>query len=202
MPLPGRVRFTPGALVVFEGLDRSGKSTQLQRLRELSWDEPRPVFSHMPSGLTTLTGEIYRLTEHEPISSPLARQLLHLACHAENMAALTAARRDSGVLLDRWWWSTIAYGWYGGHLAAAGVDESAFLALIDAVWASHAADLVFLFTTPYEHDRLNRDAVRNGYTTLAARHPDITIEVPAGDLSSTTEFLVDRLAERDLLVET
>jgi len=155
----------------------------------------------MPSGLTTLTNEIYRLTEKEPISSPLARQLLHLACHAENMAALVDARRDAGVVLDRWWWSTVAYGWYGRNLKTEGVGEAAFLGMIDSVWSRQLADVVLLFLTPHEHDALNRDAVREGYAHLAAQHAEITIEVPPGDRQSTTDFLVARLAERGLLLQ-
>jgi thymidylate kinase len=106
------MRMRPGSVVVFEGLDRTGKSTQLERLSGLSWKPPGPVFAHMPSGLTSLTSSIYTVTEHEDISSPLARQLLHLACHAENMHALVAGSSQGGLVLDRWWWSTMAYGWY------------------------------------------------------------------------------------------
>lgn len=36
--------------------------------------------------------------------------------HAENIDALAQARRSSGVLLDRRWWSTVAYGWFAGSL--------------------------------------------------------------------------------------
>jgi dTMP kinase len=201
MPSSRRLRLTPGTLVIFEGLDRSGKSTQAQRLQELPWAEPQPVFSHMPSGLTNLTHEIYRLTENEPITSALARQLLHLACHAENVTAFQAARRSTGLVLDRWWWSTVAYGWHGADLAADGVDESAFFTLIDSVWSGLPADLVFLFTTPFERDALNRDAVRRGYAELASRHTEITIEVPVGSPGATTDFLIRQLADRGLLAK-
>jgi dTMP kinase len=115
------LRLRPGALVVLEGLDRTGKSTQRNRLAELTWANPTPVFTHMPSGLTSLTADIYHLTEKAVIQSAWARQLLHLACHAENMPAIADARNHGGVVLDRWWWSTVAYGWYAGQLATAGV---------------------------------------------------------------------------------
>jgi dTMP kinase len=197
----GPLQLASGALVIFEGLDRSGKSTQVQRLQEVPWGEPRPVFSHMPSGLTALTHKIYRLTENEPISSDLARQLLHLACHAENASALQETLRTSGLILDRWWWSTVAYGWYGADLAAHGVDESAFFTLINSVWSRLPADLVFLFMTPFERDALNRDAVRRGYAELAARHAEMTIEVPASTPAATTDFLIDQLTTRGLLAE-
>ena len=118
-----RLSLRSGSLVVFEGLDRSGKFTQLSALTQLSWAELAPVFTHMPSGLTDLTKGVYRLTEDTPINSPLAWQLLHLACHAENIDAVSQARDSGGVVLDRWWWSTVAYGWHGAGLANGDVDE-------------------------------------------------------------------------------
>ncbi|MBT2234420.1 hypothetical protein [Nonomuraea sp. NEAU-A123] len=188
-----KLRFRPSSLVVLEGLDRSGKSTQRQRLSTLDWAVPAPLFTHMPSGLTRVTTSIYSLTEGIQIKSSLARQLLHLACHAENIAAIAEARHEQGVVLDRWWWSTVAYGWYGCDLASLGVDESAFFGMINAIWASQPADLVFLFTSPFERDELNRDQVRRGYETLARQHASMTLEVPPADEATTTAFLVEQL---------
>lgn len=99
------MRMRPGSLVVLEGLDRTGKTTQRDALTALPWDPPVPLITHMPSGLTSLTEAIYRTTEKHKINSPLARQLLHLTCHAENLPALRTAREQRGVILDRWWWS-------------------------------------------------------------------------------------------------
>jgi thymidylate kinase len=187
-----------GSLIVLEGLDRSGKSTQRSRLAGLNWSEPKPVFTHMPSGLSALTREIYALTETEQITSPLARQLLHLACHAENMNALTVARRR-GLVLDRWWWSTVAYGWYAGRLADAGVSTDIFFGLIDMVWHKQPADVVFLFMTPFEKDELNRNEVQHGYESLADRYSDITISVPVTTPEETNDFLCTELRARRLL---
>lgn len=193
------VRLRPGTLVVLEGLDRTGKSTQVTRLQGLRWADPAPEFTHMPSGLTELTRAVYALTEGMTIASPLARQLLHLACHAENLGPLQQIRRERAVVLDRWWWSTVAYGWHAGHLAEHGVDHALFHGLIDTVWAGHDADAVFLFTTPHEHDDHNRRDVREAYDLLAAEHPAQTIRVPAADPGSTTEFILAALRQRSLL---
>lgn len=176
-PNPGGGNFTamslhlrPGSLIVFEGLDRSGKSTQIKRLSAPDWAAPGPRFTHMPSGMTDLTSSIYSLTENSPISSSLARQLLDIACHAENTGPITDARAQHGLFLDRWWWSTVAYGWFGAGLARSGLSESVFFGLIESVWAANQADVVFLFMTPHQNDSLNRDEVRSGYTALAAEH--------------------------------
>ena len=143
-------------------------------MSSLDWEAPGPSFTHMPSGMTELTKSIYSLTEHQRIRSPLARQLLHLACHAENISSIMDARAQRGLFLDRWWWSTVAYGWYAGHLAQAGLPESAFFGLIGSIWSSQSADVLFLFLTPFESDDLNREEVRAGYEALAAENQSAT----------------------------
>lgn len=153
----------------------------------------------MPSGMTDLTRDIYSLTENRHISSSLARQLLHIACHAENIGPLAAARVRQGLFLDRWWWSTVAYGWHGAGLAGTGPTKAVFFGLIESVWADHPADVVFLFMTPHEQDKLNRDAVRGGYSALAADHEAITIAVPLASPEETTQFILSSLRRRSLL---
>jgi len=112
----GWLRLSPGKVVVFEGLDKAGKSTQLELLKARV-EAGSASFAHMPSGYTAFSRSLYQVLEHEPPSSGLARQLAHLACHHENMRMLTDTVRSRALVLDRWWWSTVAYGWYGGHRA-------------------------------------------------------------------------------------
>jgi thymidylate kinase len=154
----------------------------------------------MPSGMTELTKSIYSLTEQQRIRSPLARQLLHLACHAENISSIMDARAQRGLFLDRWWWSTVAYGWYAGHLAQAGLAESAFFGLIESIWSSQSADALFLFLTPFESDDLNREEVRAGYEVLAAENKSATVVVPAGGPEETTAFILSELRSRELVI--
>ncbi|GGN37610.1 hypothetical protein GCM10010109_63720 [Actinoplanes campanulatus] len=115
----------PGSVIVFEGLDRAGKSTQLDMLTQVV--EPASAdLVHMPSGSTPFTRGVYSLLEHEGPVSGLARQLAHLACHAETHDTLVAAAEVKALVLDRWWWSTVAYGWYGGAVQRAGLSEADF----------------------------------------------------------------------------
>jgi dTMP kinase len=188
------------SLIVLEGLDRSGKSTQQTRLADLDWAQPKPSFAHMPSGFTALTKGIYRLTESGEITSPLARQLLHLACHAENMPALTAAL-TRGLVLDRWWWSTVAYGWYAGGLDAIGMSADVFFGMIETVWQRQHADIIFLFMNPFENDELNRSDVRRGYESLADQYSDVVVRVPPTTPEDTTKFLCAELRVRGLLAD-
>lgn len=103
-------------------------------------------------------------------------------------------------MLDRWWWSTVAYGWYAGQLAGTGLTEAVFRDVIDSVWAGQPADLVFLFTTPFQHDDLNRDAVARGYADLAAQHATVAVMVPKADIDVTTAFLLRTMRDRGLLI--
>jgi dTMP kinase len=192
------MQLRPGALIVLEGLDKTGKTTQRDRLASLPWADPAPIVTHMPSGLTPVTEAIYQLTEQHSISSPLARQLLHLACHAENVPQLLRAHSVQGVFIDRWWWSTVAYGWFGAGLRSE-LDEATFLAVISMIWSGLPADLVFLFLAPHGHDVLNEPAVTQGYRWLASRYHQIAIEVPHADPDATTAFLLRQMRERALV---
>jgi hypothetical protein len=78
-------------------------------------------------------------------------------------------------------------------------NESVFFGLIESVWSAQQADVIFLFMTPHESDRLNRDEVRSGYAALAAEHKDITITVPPASPEETTDFILASLRARELL---
>lgn len=190
--------------MVFEGLDKAGKSTQVDALSDLAWDSPIPLSTHMPSGFTRFTKSVYaltekaRVTEGAQIKSPLALQLLHLACHAENQKAIAHAREQRGVFLDRWWWSTVAYGWYGAGLRDQ-VAEDVFFGMIDAVWGRVEPDLIFLFLEPFATDKLNNDDVTAGYLHLRSSSPDSTVIVPAADVSETTDWLLAQMVSRGLV---
>jgi dTMP kinase len=188
----GTLRLCPGKVIVFEGLDKAGKSTQLELLK-IRFGTEHASFTHMPSGHTAFSQSLYRVLEHEPPSSGLARQLAHLACHHENMPDLVHAAKSRALVLDRWWWSTMAYGWYGGGVELAGITETAFRELIRKIWAPITASKVFLFLTPYEEDPNNIDGVALGYRNLAAQQPDITVIVPATSTADTHEYITSEL---------
>jgi len=195
------MRLLPGSLVVFEGLDKAGKSTQVDALSGLAWDSPTPLSTHMPSGLVDLTKSVYQLMEEEDtvIHSPLARQLLHLACHSENREAISNARKHRGVFLDRWWWSTVAYGWYGDDLRDV-VDEDVFFGMIGAVWGGMDPNVIFLFLEPHEEDALNRDEVAAGYSHLQSTSTDNVVIVPIAGPDETTDWILSFMVSQGLVV--
>jgi len=191
------LKLEPGSCVVFEGLDSTGKSTQLALLRDIV-EPTSTVFAHMPSGFSHFTERVYEALEHDAPSSGLAQQLAHLACHAESMGALTEALRSRALVLDRFWWSTLAYGWYGGSVRDAGVDERTFSALVDAVWSPVTPSLIFAFLEPHNDDYHNREAIADAYRHFVARQPDVAVLVPRQDARATHARIVDTLIERGL----
>lgn len=189
----------PGTLIVLEGLDRTGKSTQSDALRRVL-DPTTTKHVHMPSGVTLFTKDIYDLLESAERSpnNGVAKQLAHLACHAETIPHIQHLLTTGSVILDRWWWSTFAYGWFTGEIPTAGITETAFRNLVDSIWSPVTASVVFLFDKPYQEDSNNADPVLNGYQQLAANFAN-TVRVPQGDPSEITRLLLSELHRRDLI---
>ena len=104
------------------------------------------------------------------------------------------------VVLDRWWWSTFAYGWSTGDLPRAGITEEAFWNFVDSVWAPVTASVVFLFDKPYRVDENNAEAIVNGYHELAGQALDV-VHVPQDDPDQVTRVIVEELRRRRLVSE-
>lgn len=189
-----------GTLLVLEGLDKTGKSTQSQALRQVL-DPSTTCHVHMPSGLSVFTDETYSMLE-SPLRAPasgVAKQLAHLACHAESVPRIQELLTDHAVVLDRWWWSTLAYGWYSGDFPASGITELAFRNLIDSIWSPLTASAVFLFDKPYQRDANNSDPILEGYHEIANANPTLTVHVPQGEPDAVTDVILVALHDRDLL---
>lgn len=189
----------PGVSVVFEGLDRTGKSTQLDLLKAALAPES-VVFAHMPSGFVPFTQRVYEAleAEDEKPSSGLAQQLAHLACHAESIGQLVEVTKSKALVLDRWWWSTLAYGWYGGSVEQSGLSEQSFRELIQTIWAPIVPSVVFVFLKPHQADSNNAAGVEAGYRAIMGEHADLTVAVPPRDPDETHRFIVDELVRRDV----
>ena len=79
------------------------------------------------------------------------------------------------------------------------MDEAVFTGLIDSIWSHLKADVVYLFTSPYERDSHNREQVREAYEHLATENRALTVAVPRAETQETTEFILNSLQERGLL---
>lgn len=163
----------PAQLIVFEGLDAAGKTTQAQFF-EGGQDI---LVSHQPSGAPGIGKQIYQLTEGVIGLNPTARQFLHLACHAQHWQdeLLPALNAGKTVVLDRFWWSTVAYGYFDGKVANGRMDPQEFIDLVRLPMPPHLVpDILFYFNKPYAEDRHNTERLVRGYEWLASylSHPN------------------------------
>jgi thymidylate kinase len=193
------VALRTGTVVVFEGLDKAGKSTQLDLLRE-AIDPVTTTFAHMPSGFGEFTRRLYRLLETTAPTSVLARQLAHLACHADSIDDIVAAEERGAVVLDRWWWSALAYGLYANP-DTLGISKATFRELVEQVWKRVEAHVVFLFLTAHSADENNAPGVKEGYEAIVAESdPDRVVLVPVMSEKDTHVFVIAELVRRGLVV--
>lgn len=190
----------PGTLVVLEGLDKTGKTTQAKAL-ERALDSASTEHVQMPRGFTCFTDELYTMLESDlrKPTSGVAKQLAHLACHAESVPRVVEILRERAVLLDRWWWSTVAYGWYSGEVRNAGVTHDVFMGLIRSIWGGLSPSVIFMFDQPFEADSNNSNPIYEGYQALAREHEGVTVRVPIDTPETVTAFILDELASRDML---
>lgn len=117
---------TRGRLVVFEGPEGAGKSTQIARLAErLRAGGVEPVVTREPGG--TPMGDRVRevLLDPDLRVDPLAEFLLYAAGRAQHVGEVIAPALDAGrvVLSDRYAAASVAYQGYGRGLDLAFVVD-------------------------------------------------------------------------------
>ena len=137
-----------GLFITFEGGDGTGKSTQIQRVRQ--WFEERGqqvVVTREPGG-TELGTTLRQLVQNGPEDvDPRTEALLYAADRAYHVATLIrpALERGEIVLADRYIDSSLAYQ---GAARSLGVDEIRSLSM----WATESLlpDLTLLIDVPPE----------------------------------------------------
>ena len=137
-----------GALIVFEGGEGSGKSTQLRLLsRDLEQRSVPHVCLREPGG-TPLGTEVRRLLlDNTSDIVPRAEALLFMASRAQlvEREILPALDRGALVLLDRFFLSTYAY-----QIAGHALPEEEVRAANRFATGGLSPDLTLLFTFPVE----------------------------------------------------
>jgi len=179
--------------ITFEGIEGSGKSTQIPLLAQKLRDLHHPVIVTREPGGCPLADRIRRLLlcpDQEPMA-PEAELMLYMAARAQHMreVILPALVKNIIVLCDRFSDATTAY-----QGIARGLD-TAFIENINCfVTSGRRPDLTLLFDLPAEEglrrsrrrnqdcgietDRLERESldfhrrVREGYLRLAAGDPE------------------------------
>ena len=183
-----------GPFITFEGIEGSGKSTQIALLAKyLTAQGMRTALTREPGG--TVIGDQVRKILLDPANSmldPTAELLLYAASRAQHLRELILPRLAEGttVLCDRFSDATLAYQGYGR-----GLDQEMIRALDRIVTAGMLPDLTILFDIDpvvgvarargrndsrgleaearFENEELAfHDRVRRGYLALAAQEPD------------------------------
>ena len=109
-----------GAFISFEGIDGSGKTTQLDRLRESLTRQGHSVVVAQEPGGTRVGLEIRKLLLNAANTDlqPVPELLLYFASRAQNIQEVIRPALEAGqvVLADRFTDATAAYQGYGREL--------------------------------------------------------------------------------------
>ena len=174
-----------GVLITFEGVEGSGKSTQMARLqRSLTRQGYRVERTAEPDG-TPLGLAVRRLFEQPSIHpTPLSEVFLFMVARQQNVTEKIVPwlRRGRIVLCDRYTDATLAYQGYGR-----GVSPDLIRELNLRATGGVLPDLTLLFDLPPEagfkrirgrrHDRFEREKlafhrrVRRGYRDILRAEP-------------------------------
>jgi dTMP kinase len=201
-----RTAATIGRLIVFEGGEGSGKTTQLRHTQQWlytsGWLPQLQAKGYLSTLLTTrepggtdLGRQIRRLLL-EPTPEPMhprTELLLYAADRAQHVeqCLYPALRQGALILCDRYIDSTVTYQGYGR-----GLDLSLIATLNQIASAGLQPDLTIWLDLDVatglaraqargQHDRIEQDelvfheAVRRGFQALAAEHPDRIVRVDA-----------------------
>jgi dTMP kinase len=197
-----------GTFITFEGIEGSGKSTQIALLANyLTARGVRHVLTREPGG--TLIGDQVRkilLDSANRSLDPAAELLLYAASRAQHLQEVIMPALVGGVnvLCDRFSDATLAYQGYGR-----GLDIEMILALDRIVTAGMRPDLTLLFDIEaasgiarargrnnsrgleaearFENEELAfHERVRQGYLALVAQEPD---RIRVVDASSSVEAI-------------
>ncbi len=192
VPSPGCL---PGCLIVFEGMDGSGKSTQARRLKARLETLSHPaVLTKEPGG--TPAGARLREILLDP-ALPLAPEAELFLFEADRVMHVTTLllpelRAGRTVLSDRLSFATVAYQSFGG-----GLSRELVATLNEVALGGVVPDLTFLLDLPVSEmarrlrergdgptrfELLGRDyfeRVREGYLELARIHRARTVVLDA-----------------------
>ena len=174
--------------ITFEGIDKSGKSTQAQRLADALRERGRSVVLTLQPGGTELGKAIRHLVldrDYEVEVAPTAEVLLFAADRAQHVAEVIRPALQAGkvVVCDRFVDSTLAYQGYGR-----GMDLDQLTAVMHVATGGLQPDATVLVDVDLETarargwgtdpDRIeNRgesyfERVRNGFLTMSRSEPD------------------------------
>jgi dTMP kinase len=182
-----------------DGLDGTGKSTQIQLLAEWLRSRGETVVTCIDPGGTRLGDRIREiLLTHAEERCAMAEALLYMASRAELLERVIRPALQAGqiVLSDRYLLATIVYQGYGF-----GLDVESFGTLVRLAAGGLEPDLTLVLDLPVEQAQQRRgrdpdgmeirardyhERVRRGFLTEAQRQPD---RIRVIDASRTIETI-------------
>jgi len=211
----------PGKLIVFEGVEGCGKTTQLRRLRdwltESAWGnflreqiKVEPVMVTREPGGTNLGLELRRLLL-EPGKETAIQQrtelLLYAADRAQHVEELLKPNLLKGVVIlcDRFTDSTIAYQGYGRGLNLSLISQLNQIATNGlesdlTIWLDINVEIGLArkhkqgeITLMEQADLAFHRRVQQGFTELAKAHPQRIIRVDANQNQETIAQQIQKI---------
>jgi dTMP kinase len=190
-----------GFLVVFEGIDGAGKTTQLESVRATLEAEGWPVHATRNLGGTPI-GEELRKVIKSPLERPPETNLyISVAIQVALADAIGAERRQGKlILMDRGPLSLAAYEVYGDKL-----DEALGWQHVEAGLARLRPELTIIYSTDVDtalrrkgeksgqadyFESKPRDffeRVAEGYQAAARRYPSNTVTIDANQPAETVQ---------------
>lgn len=215
-----------GKLIVFEGVEGSGKSTQLRRLEH--WLKQHPTFQKLQSyaivpeviitrepGGTALGQALRNLLLDDRATfelSPQAELLLYTADRTQHVEELIlpALQAGSWVLCDRFIDSTVAYQGYGRGLSLSLIEK-----LNQIATQGNAGHLTLWLQLDVDQglarsrdrgqlDRIEQTSlefhrqVQQGFETLAEQHPERIVPIDAAQPEDQVAQQIQAVIEKRL----
>lgn len=206
-----------GLFITFEGIEGSGKTTQIKRLRHWFIDRGYETVVTREPGGTSISEAIRGVLlnpEHESMASN-TELLLYSAARAQHVTELVKPALEAGVMVlcDRFADSTTAYQGYGR-----GVDRALLSELNALATGGLQPDVTLLFDLPVENglqralrgrlpDRIEQESmefhkrVRDGYLELAKTFPDRMFVIPAEQAPDAVATAVIEVVQRLVIDE-
>lgn len=141
---------TRGKLIVFDGVDGAGKSTQIQRLAQwLEKCDVRVVITREPGGTPMAEGirALFKQSWAETVD-PVTEAMLMWAARRQHITQVIrpALERGDWVLCDRFIASTVAYQVHGRGLSMSTVIDPYVKPVLEDLWP----DLTLILDMPPE----------------------------------------------------
>jgi dTMP kinase len=166
-----------GLFITFEGLDKVGKSTQVERLVEYLRSRMMKVTLVREPGSTEISEQIRKILldrNNAGKISPMTELMLYNAARAQLVEDIIrpALERGETVISDRFYDSTTAYQGYGR-----GIDIGLINSVNMAATGNLVPDLTILMSVGPLKDAINN----HGFLKIAESEPDRFLVVDAED---------------------